>query len=100
MEGNKNHPSEAGLEGDGCSAWCKAVGISCCPLGCLMVLHGRSQRIAMFVCTHGFSAYHQVVAVEKVGVGGAVLISFCLCLLVCERQREMGGETRDSEGFM
>lgn len=39
-------------------------------------------------------------AVEKVGVGGAVLISFCLCLLVCERQREMGGETRDSEGFM
>lgn len=41
-----------------------------------------------FVCTHGFSAYHWVVAVERVGVGGVVLISLCLCVLVCERQRE------------
>lgn len=32
---------------------------------------------------------HQVVAaVEKVGVGGVVLICLCLCVLVCERHRE------------
>lgn len=59
-----------------------------------MALHGRSRYIALFgVCTHGFSAYRQVVALERVGVGGVVLISLCLCVLACERQR-----TRDSEG--
>lgn len=51
------------------------------------------------MCTQEFSAYHQVVAVEKVGVGGVVLICLCLCVLVCERQGEKG-RTRDSEGIV
>ena len=65
------------MEGDVCSVCRRAV-------GCLIVLHGRSQDIAMF----GVHSWHlQVVAVERVGVGGVALISLCLCVLVCERQR-------------
>lgn len=73
---NKNSSGGAILEGDVCSVCCRAV-------GCLIVLHGRSRDIAM--C--GVHSWHlQVVAVERVGVGGVALISR-LCVLVCERQR-------------
>ena len=62
---------------------------------CCMGAPGVHKRCSLF--TRGFDAYHRVVAVEKVGVGGVVfLISPCLCVLVCERGSE---RTRDSQGF-
>lgn len=81
MKENKTGQAKPVLDGGRCSTQHKAVGLSCCPLGCLTVLHGcsrRTQRCSLF--TRGFGAYHRVVAVEKVGVGAVV---FDLSLSVC-----------------
>lgn len=48
-------------------------------------------------CTLGFSGYHQVVAVEKVGVcvcvwGGVCDFSLSVCVSVRKSEREHGGE--------
>lgn len=45
-------------------------------------------------CTLGFSGYHQVVAVEKVGVWGVCVCDFSLsvCVSVRKSEREHGGE--------
>lgn len=69
------------LEGDQCSVKYKAArlaalwAVSWCYMGAPSVYH-------CFLSTHGFSAYHRVVAVEKVGVGGVVLISLSVCVSV------------------
>lgn len=80
----------------------KAMGFSCCPLGCLMVLHGRSRHIAVF-CVHSW--LQCLSPGSSCGEGGRRRCGFDLSLSVCvsvwKSERDGGRErTRDSEGFM
>lgn len=98
MKENKTAQAKPVLDGGRCSTQHKAVGLSCCPLGCLAVLHGCSRRTQALLSVHSW--LRRVSPGSSCGEGGrgrcGFLISPCLCVLVCERGSE---RTRDSQGF-
>lgn len=87
-----NHPGESSFEGHRGSAQCKALGLSCCPLGCLMVMHGCSRHTASV-----HSRLQWISPSSSCGEGGRVGGCVCdfslsVCVSVRKSEREHGGE--------